>query len=506
MKNFKMVFLFVLFLYSFSLKSFASSVLVVKCDVNDAKIYLDGKFKGTCGREEPISIMVSAGKHKIELKKLNKNGIYYYFKKTVNLTEGVELTIKTKSRKRYTETYYWKKALKSNQPEDYLLYLKKYPRGKYARKAKAKLKKIGYLVEVWDKTFGGSRSDEAKAIIETKDGGYLVAGKTISYGNDGEDIWLIKIDKNGNKIWDKTFGGSRSDEANAIIETKDGGYLVAGKTSSYSYGNYYPDAWLIKIDKNGNKIWDKTFGGSRSDGANAIIETKDGGYLVAGYNDFNHDYKKDAWLIKIDKNGNKIWDKTFGGGELHSIIETRDGGYLAAGTTRLYNDDYVWIIKIDKNGNKIWDRTFGGSEFDGANAIIETKDGGYLVAGFTYSYGNGGSDVWLIKLDKNGNKIWDRTFGGSRTDGANAIIETKDGGYLVAGYTSSYDKGEGDIWLIKIDKNGNKLWDRTFGGSEWDYPYSIIDTRNGGYLVAGFTHSYGNGGSDVWIIKLKPIK
>ncbi len=347
MKRFMGVFFFLFFVFLELAE--AKSMIKIICDVDDSKVYVDGKFKAICYANSTLKVIAAPGSHVIEVKKPLKSGIYYYYKKVVQLGDGVIVSVKVKSQKRYTETYYWKKALKSNQPEDYLLYLKKYPKGKYARKAKAKLKKIRYLVKVWDRTFGNSKQERANAIIETKDGGYLVAGFTESYGNGWEDIWLIKIDKNGNKVWDKTFGGSSSDEAKAIIETRDGGYLVAGFTESY--GNGWDDIWLIKIDKNGNKIWDKTFGGSDNDRASAIIETRDRGYLLAGF-------------------------------------------------TRSYGNgwDDIWLIKIDKNGNKLWDKTFGGSKHDIANAIIETRDGGYLVAGFTDSYGNGEENVWIIKL------------------------------------------------------------------------------------------------------------
>jgi hypothetical protein len=353
--------------------------------------------------------------------------------------------------------------------------------------------------QVFSKTFGGSKWDGANAIIKA-DNGYIITGDTYSFVEGDIDAWIIKIDKNGNKIWDKTFGGEYSDEANAIIKA-DNGYIIAGTT--YSFGAGKDDVWVIKIDKNGNKIWDKTFGGRNFDTAKAIIKA-DNGYVIAGYTDSFGAGDRDAWVIKIDKNGNKIWDKTFGGeysDEANAIIKA-DNGYIIAGYTESFGAGAgdAWVIKIDKNGNKIWDKTFGGNEEDKANAIIKA-DNGYVIAGYTESFGAGAGDAWVIKIDKNGNKIWDKTFGGRDYDYANAIVKA-DNGYIIAGYTYSFGAGDRDAWIIKIDKNGNKIWDKTFGGNKFNEADVIIKADNG-YIIAGITKSFGAGNYDAWVIKIE---
>jgi predicted secreted protein len=353
----------------------------------------------------------------------------------------------------------------------------------------------------FSKTFGDSKDDESKAIIEA-DNGYIITGYTESFGAGDRDVWVIKIDKNGNKIWDKTFGGSDWDEVKAIIKA-DNEYIIAGNTESFGEGK--DDAWIIKIDKNGNKIWDKTFGGRDYDYANAIIKA-DNGYVIAGNTESFGEGGRDVWVIKIDKNGNKIWDKTFGDNKsnwANAIIEA-DNGYIIAGYTESFGaGDYdAWVIKIDKNGNKIWDKTFRSSKYDGADEIIKA-DNGYIITGTTNSFGAGAKDAWIIKIDKNGNKIWDKTFGGNEADEANEIIKA-DNGYIIAGYTESFGAGDYDAWVIKIDKNGNKIWDKTFGGSDWDEAKAIIKADNG-YIIAGYTNSFGAGGRDAWIIKIKEI-
>jgi len=201
------------------------------------------------------------------------------------------------------------------------------------------------------------------------------------------------------------------------------------------------------------------------------------------------------------------WNKTFGGGNddyLGYLIQSDDGGYVIAGETYSYGAGKadIWIIKLDSKGNKLWDKTFGGINDDWIYALIQTDDSSYILAGMTFSFGAGAGDFWIIKLDKEGNKLWDRTFGGIYDDSAYLLIQTDDGGYAVAGYTFSYGLGEADYWLIKLDSKGNKLWDKTFGGSGEDSVRSLIQTDDGGYALAGITFSFGAGEGDFWIIKL----
>jgi len=201
------------------------------------------------------------------------------------------------------------------------------------------------------------------------------------------------------------------------------------------------------------------------------------------------------------------WDKHLGGivwDEIYSIIQTKDGGFIAAGNawSKGAGRGDVYVVKLDRRGYLVWNKTFGGSDYDEARSIIQTDDGGYAVAGFTVSEDTGDRDIWVIKLDKEGNKIWDKTPGGTSEDWANSIIQTKDRGYMVAGWTSSMGAGKTDVWIIKLNKRGDLVWDETFGGSEDDEAHSIVQTDDGGYAVAGWTESKGAGNSDVWIIKL----
>jgi len=231
----------------------------------------------------------------------------------------------------------------------------------------------------WNRSFGGSAVDRAYSLIQTTDGGYAVAGFTRSYGAGGADFWLIKLDRQGNKVWDKTFGGSKFDKAYSLIQTTDGGYAVAGYIRSYGAGD--GDFWVIKLDSKGNEVWDKTFGESRYDKAYSLIQTTDGGYAVAGVTKSYGAGKEDFWVIKLDSRGNKVWDKTYGGNKndkAYSLIQTTDGGYAVAGITYSFvgaSDDDFWVIKLDSKGNEVWDKTFGGGKYDKVNSLIQTNDG-----------------------------------------------------------------------------------------------------------------------------------
>ena len=357
----------------------------------------------------------------------------------------------------------------------------------------------------WNRTFGGSDGERAHDVQQTSDGGYILAGYTLSFGAGDGNAWLIKTNANGNKVWDRTFGGRAFDVANAVQQTNDGGYILAGSTGPQSTG--YSDAWLIKTDAHGNKVWDKTFGGSSTDIAYPVQQTSDGGYILAGWtSSFGAGYE-DAWLIKTDADGNKVSDKTFGGSnsdEVFSVHQTSDGGYILAGFTGSFGagHDDAWLIKTDVDGNKVWDTTFGGSDRDGAYSVQQTSDGGYILAGSTGPT-TGYSDAWLIKTDADGNKVWDTTFGGSHNDGAYAVQQTSDGGYILAGRTTpSFGFGRhGDAWLIKTDADGNKVWDRIFGGRFNGEANAVQQTSDGGYILAGYTCSFGAGGDDAWLIK-----
>ena len=306
----------------------------------------------------------------------------------------------------------------------------------------------------WFTTFGGTGVDAVYSVRQTSDGGYIATGNTNSFGAGSQDIWLIKIDGERNVTWQKTYGGSAYDYANSVQQTADGGYIIAGSTESFGVAS--EDVWVLKLDGNGDVVWQKTYGGDANyDYANSIQQTADGGYIVAGFT------------------------TSFGEG----------------------NGD-AWVLKLDGNGDVVWQKTYGGSGTDFAYFVQQTAEGGYIVAGFTRSFGESNGDAWLLKLDQDGNVTWQKAYGSTGTESANSIQQTSDGGYIVAGTTTTFSTGPRDAWLLKLDQDGNVTWQKTYGGIDYDLIFFIQQTTDGGYIAAGITSSFGAGAQDAWLLKL----
>jgi hypothetical protein len=358
------------------------------------------------------------------------------------------------------------------------------------------------------KTFGGTNMDTGSCVRQTTDGGYIIAGYTnysyYSYPNVGGDVWLIKTDSDGNEIWNKTFGGQNIDWSNCVQQTTDGGYIITGYTEIYS-GPEIGDVWLIKTDSDGNEIWNKTYGGTDyCEVSYSVQQTTDGGYIITGITGPLSD--GDVWLIKTDSDGNEIWNKTYGGiGLLDAglcVRQTNDGGYIITGAKGQSDNIYcdVWLIKTDSNGNKMWDKTFGCQRGDLGMCVQQTTDGGYIITGYTELYIKG--DIWLIKTDSNGKKMWAKSYGVLQNVGWGYYVQqTTDGGYIVTGFAWEISGGYTDAWLIKTNSNGKKIWDRKLGGTSEDMGECVQQTSDGGYIITGHTVLSGADETDVWLVK-----
>jgi hypothetical protein len=363
----------------------------------------------------------------------------------------------------------------------------------------------------WTKTIGGEKDDYGRSLIQTSDGGYATASETESFGTGGVDVYVVKLDANGNLQWTKTIGGPGDEIGFSLIQTSDGGYAIAGSTGSFGAGWY--DVCAVKLDANGNLQWTKTIGGKDFEGGYSLIQTSDGGYAIAGYTESFGAGGRDVYVIKLDAKGNLQWTKTIGGldDEIgHSLIQTSDGGYAIAGSTYSFGAGWadVYVVKLDANGNLQWTKTIGGKDFEAGYSLIQTSDGGYAIAGYTDSFGAGREDVYVVKLDANGNLQWTKTIGGSKRDWGHSIIQTSDGGYAIAGTTTSFGAGGEDVYVVKLDANGNLQWTKTIGGENDEgtllinAPDDIIQTSDGGYAIAGYTESFGAGNGDVYVVKL----
>lgn len=415
----------------------------------------------------------------------------------------------------------------------------------------------------WQNTIGGNGIDELSTIIQTSDNGFFLGGNSAS-GISGDktspsfgmnDFWVIKTDQSGNIQWQQTFGGDGEDRLTVIVQNSDDSYLIGGYSASGLSGNKTEiskgefDYWIIKLDVTGAVIWQKDFGGFADDVLTNIMQTEDAGYLIAGYSisEISGDRTaisnglNDYWILKLDATGNIQWQKSYGGISqdiLQSIDITSDGGFLLSGNSSsgisgdksmpCYGWDDYWVIKTDASGNIEWQKTIGGTHQELLLASFQTNDGGYFLAGSSYSNIGfdksenciGVNDYWVVKIDQLGNIIWQNTIGGYHADELKSAIQTSDFGYLIGGWTysgisgdkSEKNKGHDDYWILKLDEQGNIIWQNGIGGTHSDELFSLVQTSDEGFVLGGFSNSGITGDKtesainkfDYWIVKLFP--
>lgn len=355
--------------------------------------------------------------------------------------------------------------------------------------------------DTWERAFGGVDGDLGLSVGETSDGGIIILGNTASFGAGGYDVYLIKTDRYGDTLWTRTFGGASTEYGYSMIETSSGNFVLACATSSYGAGGY--DMYLIKTDNSGNLIWEKTFGGTGYDFGYSIVETLDGGYVIAGTTNSYGAGGYDLYLIKTDINGDSLWTKTFGGtgdDEGYSIVETPGGDFVITGLSDSYSaGDYdVYLIRADSSGNLLWEKTFGGINDDIGETVIVTTDGSFVITG---EYGSGIESAYLIKTDSNGNTLWTKTFGGIDVETSASVMETSGGDLVMVGSTYLIGANHYEVYLIKADNSGSLVWEKTLGGTSEDEGYAVCETSDGGIVIVGKTASYGAGNFDVYLIK-----
>ncbi len=421
------------------------------------------------------------------------------------------------------------------------------------------IEEVTFLGEMdWVKSFGGTGEDTAQAVIQTSDGGFAVLGYSSSTDGDivgktteVNDYWLLKLDAEGNLLWNKTYGGTKDDRGQSVVQTSDGGYAIVGYAMSDdgdgSNNEGFHDNWILRLDANGNILWEKSFGFSGHDHSYDVTQTSDGGLFFAGFLDVTSSGGEgntgkgsylmrhgvgEFWGTKLDIDGNLVWRRYFGGtnnDRSFGVLEANDGGLLMAGASESNDFDVsnskgsydFWVVKVSSTGTLLWESSFGGTGIDKSYDIVKTNDNAYVITGNTFSTdtdisrNNGESDVWLIKIDDNGNLVWEKTFGGTAFDAARGLSTTADGGFVIAGNSKSVDgdlqenKGENDLWIIKTDSAGNLTYQSTFGGSGLDYGFDALETEDGSLIIVGETASEDfpglqlKGMTDLVVIKIK---
>ncbi|WP_284651562.1 T9SS type A sorting domain-containing protein [Flavobacterium terrisoli] len=404
----------------------------------------------------------------------------------------------------------------------------------------------------WQKTLGGTSGEYVRAIRNTPDGGYIVAGQTDSYNaefssNHGStDALIVKLSSAGTIEWQKTLGGSSIDVAFNIQLTLDGGYILVGYSTSNNgdvSGNHGgEDVWVAKLSSVGIIEWQKSYGGTQYDYGFDIKVTSDGGYVFVGHAGSNNGDVSgnhgnyDVWVVKISSIGVIQWQKALGGTNVdyaESIQVTADGGYILAGHAFSNNGDVsgnhqpgtpdLWVVKLSPTGSVEWQKSLGGTGSEYGKNIELTSDGGYIVGAYTSS-NNGdvsglhGSfyDFWVVKLSENGTIQWQRALGGSYHDNLRNVKTTSDGGYIAIGMVGSSDgdvEGDhptGEVWIVKLSNTGIIQWQKSLGGSNVDDGINILANPDGSYTMIGWTNSTdgdvigAHGDFDGWVVKLGP--
>ncbi|MCK4701574.1 MAG: hypothetical protein KAT38_14615, partial [Bacteroidales bacterium] len=359
---------------------------------------------------------------------------------------------------------------------------------------------------LWTKIYGGTDFDMGNSVQQTTDGGYIIAGRTISFGAGNEDVYLIKTNSLGDTLWTKTYGGIDSDVGNSVQQTTDGGYIIAGMTNSFGAGGG-GDTWLIKTNVQGDTLWTKTYGGIDYDEGWSVQQTTDGGYIISGNTASFGAGLNDVWLIKTNSLGDTLWTKTYGGlnyDEGYSVQQTTDDGYIIAGSTLSFGAGFsdVWLIKTNSLGDTLWTKTYGGTGYDVGFSVQQTTNGGYIITGYKRSYGAGDDDVWLIKTESNGDIHWTRVYGGEGNDVAYSVKQTSDGGFILAGYTDSFGPSMiSSFYVVRTDATGDTIWTHSYGRGMLDKAMSVDITSDGAYAVAGYSID-NSWNFDCWLLKV----
>jgi len=357
---------------------------------------------------------------------------------------------------------------------------------------------------VWTKTYGGIQDDAGYSIQECADGGFIIAGTTYSFSMGGSDVYLIRIDVDGDTLWTKTYGGTGGDYAKSVEVCPDGGFIIAGSTNSFGAGG--SDVYIIRTNSLGDTLWTKTCGGANDDAGFSVQRCLSGGFIIAGYTYSFGAGHWDVYLIRTDSLGDTLWTKTYGGIDYDvgfSVEECSDSGFIITGMTYSFGagDADIYLIRTDSWGNTIWTKTYGGTKYDAGYSVQECASGSFIITGRTLSFGIYWAHPYLLKTDAGGNLLWIKTYAGGGGDAGCSVKEASSGGFMIVGWAYSTVNAS-EVYLARTDANGDTLWTKYFGGGNYDAGYSLNRCASGGFIIAGETKSFGAGGSDVYIIRL----
>lgn len=362
----------------------------------------------------------------------------------------------------------------------------------------------GAAGRAWEKCFGGDGNEAGYCVIETDDGDYVVAGWTDSFGAGKKDVYLIKVDRKGRLVWEKSYGGTGDDAAYCIKETVDGGFIITGWTESFRDSR---DIYLLKVDHAGNLEWEKTFGCTGNSAAGALLQAPKGGFIIAGWTEMPDQKGEKAYALAVDESGAILWERAYGSDEsaswFNSIDHAYNDGLIMAGGIENQDGTDAYIVKTDGGGAVEWERIISRSAHDMINSIRMTSDGCFIMAGESISSVTGGLDVFWVKLDPFNNIEWELTLGIDGSSWGNAVLEAGDGGYVVAGEGTYHGTLEVVAYLAGVDSRGLLQWELTLGEESYNGCYSVLKTSSGDYVFAGSSSSC-ESNSNLYMVKLRP--
>lgn len=352
----------------------------------------------------------------------------------------------------------------------------------------------------WAKTFGTVYNDYMRFLDIAPDGGFIILGDTSTSTMEYEDVWLIKLDQRGEVEWHRSLNAGREEIMYWFTRTTDNGLILAGGSTSFAPGPH--NGWAVRLDEAGGIVWQRAFGGEGQDHFLSIAPAGGDGFMIAGRTFSLGPNPGNIWLLRLDGGGSIVKEQALDvqnpDDASVSIVGASDGDFLVTG----WCGGDLCVVRTDGEGQVRWVKTYGHSDTEEGRCIEETRDGGFIVAGGIRSEGNGARDVWVLKLDGNGDVLWQKAYGGRQFEGAMSIQETMDRGYCLAGYTSSFGMGWHDVWVLRLDEGGGILWQKTYGGEGTDEAFRIRQTPDRGFIIGARTDSFGAGGSDIWVLKL----
>ena len=361
-------------------------------------------------------------------------------------------------------------------------------------------------VQPFERILGTNEEDNGRNVKQTTDGGFIIVGRTTPPGEEYDSIYLIKTDAAGKVTWTSVYGDEDGVDSGAdVIQTEDGGYLVLGRTENYGVGGF--DIILVRYNSEGEYQWKKTFGSVNDESGSRLIAADDGGYFLLGQTTPQSGIGKNIFLVKTDAEGTEQWTTTYGGEtgtDGNDMIQLSDGNYAIVGFIAQGEDFQVYFIKIDDKGDLIWEKSFGGSAYDVGSSVRETRDGGFVLCGYTASMGAGARDGYVVRLDASGNLLWENAYGYDNSDQFGGIAETPAGDFIAVGNTVTRittSEQYTDAYMVKLDKNGNHIWSKQFGGNLSDGLGKILNTNDGGYVNLGNTDSFGKS-RDIYLVKV----